>query len=126
MELVDVSKLKPIEGHGKRRVQNIKKKILMDGVWNKPICVEKNYFLVLDGMHRFEIAKELGFKYIPCELYDYCDVEVWSLRSNYVVTRESVIERGISGNIYPYKTAKHRFPGNVPSCEFLFDSLRGA
>lgn len=125
MELIEISKLKPIEGHGKRRVQNIKRKILNDGVWNKPICVEKNYLLVLDGMHRFEIAKELGFVFIPCELFNYDDVEVWSLRENHIVTREIVIKKALAGDIYPYKTVKHKFVSGVSGCSFNFDTLRG-
>jgi ParB-like chromosome segregation protein Spo0J len=87
MKLILVKDLRPIEGHGKQRVQNIKEKILNDGVWIKPICIEKNHNLVLDGMHRFQIAQQLNFKYIPCELYNYDDVDVWSLRPNHIVTR---------------------------------------
>lgn len=115
MKLVNINLLKHIEGFSEKRVANMKRKMLESGVWERPICIEKNHFLILDGQHRFEVASKLGLKYIPCEFFDYNDesVIVWSLRKECVVTKELVIERSLSGNIYPYKTAKHKFPQKV-------------
>lgn len=111
MKLVNINLLKHIEGFSEKRVANMKRKMLESGVWERPICIEKNHFLILDGQHRFEVASRLNLKYIPCEFFDYNDesVIVWSLRKECVVTKELVIERALSGNIYPYKTAKHKF-----------------
>ena len=52
---------------------DMKDKMVNSGVWEKPISIEINHFLILDGQHRYEVAKILGFDYIPCELFDYND-----------------------------------------------------
>ena len=121
--LIEIEKLRPIEGHGKKRVEWLKNKILEEG-WTKPIVVEKDNYLVMDGMHRLEAAKELNLTYVPCQLFAYGDVEVWSLRRNHVVTREIVTHRALSGDIYPYKTAKHRFPLEIQACVLPLDLLK--
>jgi L-serine kinase (ADP) len=53
------------------KVEALVNKILHDGLWIHPIIVDKNSFVVLDGMHRVAAAKEIGFKYIPICLVDY-------------------------------------------------------
>ena len=96
----------------------MKEKMIERGVWEKPICIEENNLLILDGHHRYEVAKKLEFNYIPCVLFNYNndDLIIWSLRNEHIVTKELVIERALSGNIYPYKTAKHKFPHKVEKC----------
>ena len=118
MRLVKIDLLRPIENHSDSRVKNMKEKMLKNSLWIRPISVEKNNMLILDGHHRFNVAKKLGFKYIPSELFDYKDqnVSVWSLRKDCIVTKELVIKNAKSGNIYPYKTAKHKFPSLVGKC----------
>jgi len=124
VKLIRVELLKHIEGYSKKRVAMMKMKILKDNLWLKPICIEKNHYLVLDGQHRLEAAKELELAYIPCELFDYDDVEVWSLRPNHEVNRRLVIEKTLRGDIYPYKTAKHRFPVEIKACNLPLDCLK--
>ena len=124
IKFIRVDLLKHIEGYSKKRVQTIKRKILSDGIWRKAICIEQNHLLVLDGQHRLEVAKELGFNFIPCELFDYEDVEVWSLRKTEKVSRKLVIERSLAGNIYPYKTAKHKFPRKIEECSISFEEIK--
>ena len=124
MELVRVELLKHIEGYSKKRVETMKMKIVQENLWVKPICIEKNHYLVLDGQHRLEAAKELGLTHIPCELFDYKDVEVWSLRPNHQVNPALVIEKTLRGDIYPYKTAKHRFPMEIKECNLPLDCLK--
>lgn len=113
IKYVEVEKLKHIEGFSKVRVDTLRKKIVSEKMWNQPLKVEKNHYLVLDGQHRLEVAKLLNLKRIPCQLFDYNDVKLWSLRKNHPVSRELVIENSLSGNIYPYKTVKHSFPNIV-------------
>ena len=79
----------------------------------------------MDGQHRMEVAKEIGLSVVPCLVYSYEEVEVWSLRKNYEVNAELIIERVLNNNIYPYKTAKHAFPdGSDLTCEFTLDELK--
>ena len=112
--LVPTAKLKHIEGFSSKRVQWLKKRVAADKVWTKPLCVERRHFLVMDGQHRMEVARALGLRCVPCILFSYDEVEFWSLRRNCEVSRKLVVAKSLSGDIYPYKTVKHRFPIEMP------------
>ena len=88
--------------------------------------IEKNLNLVMDGQHRMEVAKELKLNAVPCLVYCYEEVKVWSLRKNYIVNADSIIKRVLGDNIYPYKTAKHAFPDSSNKrCRFTLEELKG-
>jgi L-serine kinase (ADP) len=125
MKLIRTDLLLHIEDYSEKRVNNMKEKMVSGGIWEKPICVEKNHFLVLDGQHRFEVSRLLGLNYIPCELFDYGDEELltWSLRKECVVSKNLVISKSLSKDIYPYKTAKHKFPRKIEKCLISIDDL---
>lgn len=123
-EFVSVSQLRHIEGFSDRRVKWLTTKILKDGVWNKPIALDNEHNLVLDGQHRMEAARLLGLAVVPVVKYDYAKVEVWSLRPNYSFDWKTVVKRALAGDIYPYKTVKHRFPTPLPSCLYNLDELK--
>ena len=126
IELIEVEKLRHIEGFGKKRIIWLKNKILKEGFWTTPLKISNEHFLVMDGNHRMEAAKILELKYVPCLSYDYDEVEVWSLRKNQIVTRELIIKNSLSGSIYPYKTAKHGFPDGMNiTCNYHLDELKG-
>lgn len=124
--LIEVCKLRHIEDYGRKRVAWLKEKIINENNWTVPLKIETNNYLIMDGQHRMEVAKLLNLKYVPCLLYSYEEVDVWSLRESHVVTAKSVIERALAGNIYPYKTAKHAFPdGSDTGCSYTLDQLQG-
>ena len=106
-----VERLRHIEGFSKRRVEWLMGKMLKEGVWTKPVAVDDAHDLVLDGQHRMEAAKRLGLKWVPAIRYVYADVEVWSLRPQHEFDWKQVTERALADKPYPYKTVKHRFPG---------------
>jgi hypothetical protein len=124
VKMIDPKRLRHIEGWSKRRVAWLKKKVLTEKVWTKPLAIDKKHMLVMDGQHRMEVALALGLKRVPCELFSYDEVEVWSLRKTEEVSAELVIERSLSGDIYPYKTAKHRFPRELPELAIPLTKLR--
>lgn len=126
IEFVDVATLRHIEGHSARRVTWLAKKIQAEGLWTKPVVLDREHHLVMDGQHRMEVARRLELAVIPALIFDYADVEVWSLRpGHYTVTAEEITQRALSGEIYPYKTAKHRFPcGELPELAIAIDELR--
>ena len=124
IELIDVQQLKHIENFSRKKVLWLRDKILNDGVWTIPIKIESTKCLVLDGQHRMEVAKMIGLSRIPSIKYNYVDVEIWSLRKNHVVSHEMVMDRSLKGDIYPYKTVKHRFPfGGDTRCAYTLESL---
>jgi hypothetical protein len=120
---VDPRSLRHIEGFSKRRVQWLRAKIQAEGRWTKPIALDADHNLVLDGQHRMEVALAMGLKRVPAVKFCYGDVRVWSLRPKYAFTWRDVVARAIAGETYPYKTVKHEFPSGLPACDYSLDEL---
>ncbi len=124
IEFCETNLLVHIEGHSTKRVAWLEKKILCEGLWTKPLALDMNHNLVLDGQHRMEVAINLGLRHVPVVRYIYSSVPVRSLRANYRVDWVEVTSRALRGEIYPFKTVKHDFPAGVPSCSFELEELR--
>ena len=87
--------------------------------------LDDTYDLVMDGQHRMEASKVLHLKKVPAIRFSYASVEIWSLRpGKYEFDWRAVVDRALSGDIYPYKTVKHRFPIGIPRCDFSLEDLR--
>ena len=124
IELVPVGQLKHIEGFSPKRVEWLLNKIVTENIWVKPLALERKHKLVLDGQHRMEVARRLKLRAVPAILYDYADVEIWSLRKTYEFDWKLVVEKALAGDIYPYKTVKHKFPLPLPKCSFALSELK--
>ena len=120
-----VNVLRHIECFDEDRVCTLQQKIMQEGVWTRPLIVEKKHNLVLDGQHRLECAKAMGLVVVPCILVDYEDVAVWSLRQEYSVSAKKVLCKVKNGEIYPYKTVKHKFNFLIPELHISLDELQG-
>jgi len=124
MELVRTDKLLPHEEFNIKAARLLMRRMKREGIWRKPICVERKNFVIMDGHRRFVVARYLKLKYVPCQFYDYDEVELTSRRKEYVITSESVIEKALTGNLYPYKTTKHTFLGGYPVFEISLEELK--
>ncbi len=115
VEYIDIEKLKPIENFDINRVNELEEKIKKDKYWTVPLIVENKYNMILDGHHRFEVAKRLKLKRVPAIIVDYNDIMVWSLRKEIKVS-QSIVKRKVINqkSIYPYKTVKHKYNFNIP------------
>ena len=123
IEYVEVDYLKHIEDYDRDRVLQLKEKILSEKTWTVPIIVDK-IGLVLDGQHRMEVAKALGLKRVPAIRVDYNSVVVWSLRKEYKVSPKLVERKVKKGEIYPYKTVKHKFNFLIPNANINIEDLK--
>ena len=85
--------------------------------------VEEENFLILDGHHRFEVAKKMKIKKIPAIFVKYDETIVWSLREKEKVDVPTVIKRAKEGSIYPNKTVKHKFSKTPPNCKIEISKL---
>ena len=110
----EVSNLKPIEGFISDRADWLEEKILSEQKWTTPIVVDNKHGLVMDGHHRFEVAKRISLKLVPIIACSYSEVEVYSLRDDEIVTVDQIIENHLNDIIYPNKTAKHNFNFHLP------------
>lgn len=120
---IDTYTLIPIENHDTNRVKKLKEIILKENIWKVPIIIEKNNNLILDGHHRFEVAKLLNLKKIPAIQINYDEIKVWSLRKNININQNNVINNAKNKKIYPYKTVKHKFPFTIPNIEIELGEL---
>jgi hypothetical protein len=129
--LVSVASLRHIEGFSSKRVTWLVAKIEKEQLWTRPVCLApvkdaggKVVHLVMDGQHRTEAALRLGLREVPAQLFDYHDVEIWSLRPSQEVTVERVIEKSLANNPYPYKTVKHQFTTPIPELSVPLTALK--
>ncbi len=115
--LINPKKLNPIEDHSKKRVNWLTEKIISDKYWSKPLAIAKEHNLVMDGHHRLEASLKLKLIKVPCFIYSYNEIHVFSLREEIEVNHEIIINNFLNSKIFPYKTAKHELPN------FEFDPI---
>ena len=113
MEIV-LLKLKELREHEEIEsvyLEKIKRQIQNDGILKKPIVVDKNTKIILDGHFRFNALKQLGYFKIPVLSVDYNspDILVTAWRDGEIVTKKHVIIAGLTGKKLPPKTSKHMF-----------------
>ena len=89
--------------------QNLLQQIKSDGILKRPIVIDKKTKVILDGVHRTNILKELGCDKIPAILVDYSSpkIKVLCWRKEEKLTKKDVILAGLTGKKFPPKTSKH-------------------
>ena len=103
-----LTELKRTEHHS---VDHVKKLKSILGTTNEewpPIMVSTDMF-ILDGHHRFQLARDLGYEKILAFLVDYCDpdLEVRDYDTNEVMDKEMLLLRYLTGILLPMKSTKH-------------------
>lgn len=121
--LVDIERLKPIEGFIYERVEMLAEKIKAEGIWTKPLLIDNVDSLIMDGHHRYQVALKLGLRRIPAIALDYSLIRIWSLRQSEEVSHDRVRLRAIKGDIYPLKTVKHEFRFLPRECCYKLEEL---
>ncbi|MBD3155276.1 MAG: hypothetical protein GF368_01315 [Candidatus Aenigmarchaeota archaeon] len=123
--LVEISKLKEHEEIIPERFDELKNEILSSGFLKEPIVVDKNTNIILDGHHRFNIFKSLGYSKIAVQYVDYGNpkIVVDSWNGN-LQTKEKVIEKVVSGEKFPPKTTKHMIPNRIRDLVIPLKSLK--
>ena len=74
-----------------------------------PIAVDKKTYVILDGHHRLQALKRLGYTKIPVILIDYHspNIKVLAQREGEMVTKDLVIQAALAGKRMPPKTSRH-------------------
>lgn len=124
--IVSLKKLKEHEEIIPERFEKLKNEILSNGLLKEPIIVDKNTNIILDGHHRFNILRSLGYSKIAVQYVDYNDpkiiVDSWD--GSEKQTKESVIEKVNKGEKFPPKTTKHIIPNRLKDLMISLDKLR--
>ncbi len=110
----EVFEIGRLYGHERIRpalLEQLTEQIRRDGYLRRPILVADRDFVILDGHHRLEALRALGARRIPAYLIDYfsdiVQLGTWPEAVVSVITKEEVIRRGRTGDLFPPKTSRH-------------------
>jgi len=126
LKLLDIKRLIPHEDVSEKRLKNLKEILIDDGVLKRPVIVDDTSLVILDGHHRCQALLDLGYRYIPILLVRYYSsmINIYRWRRNIEVSKESVIERGQNGNLYPNRTSRHILLFRIPYVNVRLESLK--
>ncbi len=104
------------------------KKIMKMGFY-KPIIVDATTMVILDGHHKWTAARVLELDKVPVVSVDYLGdtsiiVDVWPGCGKDSITKQEVIEMGLSEGVFPPKTSRHSFAFEVPEIQIPLASLK--
>jgi hypothetical protein len=106
--IVALSELRGHEMPKKRRVEELRRDMRRRGVLIKPIVVDRNTRVILDGHCRCGALRSLGCSKVAVKFINYSsdkvEVERWGGGE---MSKEEVIEAGLSGRLMEPKSSKH-------------------
>ena len=117
--IISINFLKPLEKVFLYHLKNLSKMILSKGIVQTPIIADKKHGIVLDGSHRYIFFLMNGFKEVPVKFVDYHDEHIrvgsrlihrYLIEEKMKISKQEVIKRGLSGNLFPPRTTRHFFP----------------
>ena len=120
-----------LKGHEEIIPSNLEKRLskLLERGFYKPIIVDRTTMVILDGHHKWTAAGLLELEKVPVIMVDYIDdesisVDVWPDCGKDSITKEEVLEMGMSENCFPPKTSRHILPFDLPSIGIPLDELK--
>jgi L-serine kinase (ADP) len=115
-ELVPIERLRSHEEFDEDNVAELMEEIRRQGVFADPIWVARGSYVILNGHHRVEALRRLGASRVPAWVLDYetdlVSLEPW--RPGLPITKAEVVHRGLTGDLFPPKTTRHRIRGELP------------
>ncbi len=112
--IMEIGKLRPHEAVEPNRLRRLLAAIRADGFLRRPIVVEDEFYVILDGHHRYEALRRLGCTKVPVYLVHYEDPAIrlttWPAAGVRSVTKAEVRSRGTRGDLFPPKTTRHLLP----------------
>jgi len=119
MEIINIRKLRPLEKVFPRHLKNLAKLIEKDNIIKCPIIADKKTGIILDGSHRYAFFLSKGYKEVPVKFVDYNDENIrvgthlmhrFLIRGSTNISKEEVIKRGLTGDLFSPRTTRHFFP----------------
>jgi hypothetical protein len=122
---IKISELKPHEQIQPDHLAKLREEIKKDGILKDPIIVDQNTLAILDGHHRYNSLKSLGYNFCPCCLVDYQsdEIGVGCWRGGEVIAKQDVLAAALSGNLLIPKTSRHLIPNRPLSIDIPLSSL---
>lgn len=109
VHVVEISILKGHEKLDPQRLIHLKAEIESDGILKKPVAVDMNTNVVLDGHHRIGALKLLGCSKIPALFVDYQSpkIGVKTAQNGIEYPKQKVIEAALKGELLHPKSTWH-------------------
>ena len=119
VQLVPLEILRPHEHIIVKKVDQLERMTIRWNAYTKPLLVDRESGTILDGHHRYEIAKRFDLQCLPCVLVDYIlddsiSVILWPGNDQKEISKEDVLEAASSGNLFPPKTSRHLLSDDLP------------
>ena len=114
-----IDRLKPLEMVFPNHLNILSKIIMETETIDSPLIADEKTGIILDGSHRYIFFLKFGYKEVVVEFIDYFDENIrvgTHLMHRHIIDKTSdiskteVIERGLSGNLFPPRTTRHFFP----------------
>lgn len=118
-KIIPISLLKPLEKVFPLHFANIETLIINDGVMLRPLIVDAQHNIVLDGSHRYAFLLKHGYKLAPVIHVDYSEDAIFvgnHLRhrflkdQDFTLTKVEIVSRSLNENLFPPRTTRHFFP----------------
>ena len=119
VQLVPLEILRPHEQVIIKKVDQLERMTARWNAYTKPLLVDKASGTILDGHHRYEIAKRMGLLCLPCVLVDYISddsitIIPWPGSGRIEISKADVLEAASSGELLPPKTSRHLLSDDLP------------
>ena len=130
-EGVILIEIESLRGHEQVIPENLRKRTnkIIDKGFYKPIIIDRESLVILDGHHKWTAAGILGLDMVPVVMVDYLDdvtveVGVWPDCGRDSISKNDVLRMGKSEDVYPPKTSRHSFPFRIPAIRIPLEELR--
>ena len=119
VQLIPVEVLKPHEQVIEKKVDQLERMTIRWDAYTKPLLVDGATGTILDGHHRYEIARRLDLQCLPCVVVEYLDDDsitllLWPNSDRESISKDDVIQAGLSGDLMPPKTSRHLLSDDLP------------
>jgi len=129
VELLPIDSLLPHEQVIEKKVVQLLEVTLQWGCYTKPVIVDGKTGVLLDGHHRYEVGRRLGLRRLPAVVVEYLDdgditVSVWPASELGSISKQDVLDMGLSDKVYPPKTSRHTLADHLPPISVTLEQLR--
>ncbi len=125
-ELVAVEKLMPHERINNDAADELHQKLIRENTWTDPIIVSREGLVILDGHHRFEIAKRMHLKFVPAYVVDYdsdsIELRHWGTKDD--MDKLTVLAAARNKMMFPPKSTQHTFLKELQRTNICLSVLR--
>lgn len=112
IQKIEIRKLNPHEQIIEENLKKVLTSLKVEKRLKEPIIVDEETKVILDGHHRAKAFILFGLEEIPCRLVDYQSDEITvEPHQGGEIKKEEVIEKGLSDELFPPKTSKHKISG---------------